>query len=275
MDVIGNNIANVNTWGYKTKTVNFSDNIYQNYTSGSAGVAQDGGRGAVGTSQIGYGSQVSSIVANFETGSGSYTGNPYDCMIDGAGFFIVGLFNGTPIDPADVKSSGLYLSKVGIFQTPDGYLTDDQGNYVYGFAANNGVVDTTQLVPLEIKLPANATGSEVAGMTIAKDGTISVTDENNQVYVIGQIALATVENTSGLEQSSGYLYSFGNSVGEVTAGAANAATGDILNSYLEMPNVDLATEMANMITTQRGYQANTKMITVSDEMLEELVNMKR
>lgn len=280
MDVIGNNIANVNTWGYKSKSVNFADSMYQNYTNGSAGVQANGGRGAVGTSQIGFGSTVSSITSNFETGSRSYTGNPYDCMIDGPAFFIVGLYSDQPITDANLADSPLYLSKVGIFQTPDGFLTDDKGNYVYGYTMTNDdppVADTAGgLKPIEIKLPDDAPAdAEISSMSIGKDGSVTVTDQNNNVYVVAQLAVATVENTGGLEQSSGYLYSFGSGVGQVTASVVNAGTGDILAGYLEMPNVDLATEMANMITTQRGYQANTKMITVSDQMLEELVNMKR
>lgn len=277
MDVIGNNIANVNTWGYKSKTINFSDAMYQTYANGVEGSQQNGATGSVGISQIGFGSNVSSIVSNFETGSQSYTGNSFDCMINGGGFFIVGGFDNAGIPNDQVATSGLYLSKVGIFQTPQGFLTDDQGNYVYGYGLDaGGDIDTTTLRPIQIELPAGTpVGTEISSMTISKDGTITVTDTNNNVHVIAQIALATVENTSGLEQAGGYLYGFGNGVGEVVASTPNTATGDILSGYLEMPNVDLATEMANMITTQRGYQANTKMITVSDEMLEQLVNMKR
>lgn len=281
MDVIGNNIANVNTWGYKTKSINFADAMYQNYRTGSAGIAENGERGGTGTSQIGFGSTVSSITANFATGSGAYTGNPYDCMIEGPAFFIVGLYNENPIDPNQILESGLSVSRVGIFQTPDGYLTDDQGNYVYGYSMVEGpdgemVPNTDELVPIKIELPPTADpDATISSMTIGDDGSITVTDNENNVYVIGQLALATVENTGGLEQGSGYLYNFGSGVGDVTVSPVNAGTGKIITSYLEMPNVDLATEMANMITTQRGYQANTKMITVSDQMLEDLVNMKR
>ncbi|MBC5689341.1 flagellar hook-basal body complex protein [Mediterraneibacter sp. NSJ-55] len=278
MDVIGNNIANVNTWGYKSKSANFADAMYQNYITGAEGQQAIGNTGGINTSQLGYGSTVSSISTNFETGGQSYTGNPYDCMIDGPGFFIVGTWN-EEIDPMDIKNSGLSLSRVGIFQTPGGYFTDDKGNYVYGYTKVDDVeqpdgsikqvVDTTtNLTPIQIP-------EDTASISIGTDGTITVVHKDETVEVIGKFAVATVENTGGLEQSSGYLYGFGASVGEVTVGPQTAATGEILSGYLEMPNVDLATEMANMITTQRGYQANTKMITVSDEMLEELVNMKR
>lgn len=280
MDVIGNNIANVNTWGYKTKSANFSDSMYQNYINGSAATGTLGG---VDVSQVGFGSQVSSITSNFETGGMFYTGNSFDCMIDGPGFFIVGNmindvagegFDLGADESATVKGSGLFLSRVGIFKTPDGYLTDDQGNYIYGYAADNTTpgdttdVVTTRLVPLTIPEGAKS-------VAIMQDGTISVTMEDDTVQVAGRIAIATVENTGGLEQSAGYLYTMGANVGDLTLYPDSTGGGAIQSGYLEMPNVDLATEMANMITTQRGYQANTKMITVTDEMLSDLVSMKR
>ena len=100
-------------------------------------------------------------------------------------------------------------------------------------------------------------------------------DETNIPRTIGQIAVASVENPSGLEQSNGYLYSIGANAGNVLAMQTTSATGTIKSNFLEMSNVDLASDIATMITTQRGYQANTKIITVTDEMLEQLVNMKR
>lgn len=292
MDVLSNNIANVNTWGYKTRTANFQDAMYSSSINGAAGGLNNGNIGGVNTSQIGYGSTVSSISTNFTTGSGQYTGNPLDCMIDGTGFFIVGPMrqdltdaNGDPapgINNGDVSTSGLYLSRVGIFQ-PDsnGYLVDGTGNYVYGYDVDaNGVADTTKLVPIRIpENPAStATPKErltITTWTIGTDGMIVGVDEDNMPHTIGQIAVAAVENPSGLDQTTGYLYTVGANAGNVTAMVTSGGTGAIKSNYLEMSNVDLASDMATMITTQRGYQANTKIITVTDEMLEQLVNMKR
>lgn len=292
MDVLSNNIANVNTWGYKTRTANFQDAMYSSSINGAAGGVNDGNIGGVNTSQLGYGSTVSSISTNFTTGSGQYTGNPLDCMIDGTGFFIVGPMRQNLTDDAgnpapginndDVSTSGLYLSRVGIFQ-PDsnGYLVDGTGNYVYGYDVDaNGVADTTKLVPIRIpENPAsNATPKErltITTWTIGTDGMIVGVDEDNMPHTIGQIAVAAVENPSGLDQTTGYLYTVGANAGTVTAMVTSGGTGAIKSNYLEMSNVDLASDMATMITTQRGYQANTKIITVTDEMLEQLVNMKR
>lgn len=292
MDVISNNIANVNTWGYKTRSANFHDAVYSNTINGSAGSQANGKLGGINTSQIGYGATVSSISTNYSTGSGNYTGNPLDCMIDGPAFFIVGPYRETrdtasnayvEIKNEDIEKNGLFLSRVGMFQ-PDsnGYLVDNTGNYVYGYEAstdpNTGEVtyNTDKLVPIRIPTD-NATNAryEIQTWTIGTDGTIVGVDINSKPVTIGRIAVATVENPSGLEQQSGYLYSVGANAGTVKATQTTAATGEIKSNFLEMSNVDLASDIATMITTQRGYQANTKIITVTDEMLEQLVNMKR
>ena len=289
MDVLSNNIANVNTWGFKSRTTNFQDALYSNSISGSAGKMENGKLGGINTSQIGYGNTVSSISTNYTTGNGQYTGNPLDCMIDGTAFFIVGPYRdtkATTIDNKGIGKNGLFLSRVGIFQ-PDsnGYLVDNTGNYVYGYSATetNGTVniDNTKLVPIRIPEKTPAAGTTPAERyaiqtwTIGIDGTVVGVDDENIPHTIGQIAVASVENPSGLEQSNGYLYSIGANAGNVLAMQTTSATGTIKSNFLEMSNVDLASDIATMITTQRGYQANTKIITVTDEMLEQLVNMKR
>lgn len=290
MDVIGNNIANVNTWGYKSKSANFADAMYQNYITGAAGNAAAGFTGGINTSQIGYGANVSSITSNMETGTQSYTGRAFDCMINGPAFFIVGPYaQDVPMD--DLDGSGLSLSRVGIFSMDsNGYLVDDKGNYVYGYTTGNGdgngnitINTNTDLQPIRLNVGLVDNGAGAAGtqnitynsVKIGSDGVITVVDKDSISHVVGQFALATVENVNGMEQNSGFTYEITENAGEINVGPQNDATGEVLSGYLEMSNVDLATEMSYMITTQRGYQANTRMITVSDQMLEELVNMKR
>ena len=287
MDVLSNNIANVNTWGFKSRTTNFQDALYSNSISGSAGKMENGKLGGINTSQIGYGNTVSSISTNYTTGNGQYTGNPLDCMIDGTAFFIVGPYRdtkATTIDNKEIGKNGLFLSRVGIFQ-PDsnGYLVDNTGNYVYGYSATTAVdgavtINKDNLIPIRIPDKPGTTPAEryaIQTWTIGTDGTVVGVDEENIPHTIGQIAVASVENPSGLEQSNGYLYSIGANAGNVLAMQTTSATGTIKSNFLEMSNVDLASDIATMITTQRGYQANTKIITVTDEMLEQLVNMKR
>lgn len=283
MDVISNNIANVNTWGYKSRSANFQDAMYQNVVTGAGGNAAAGGSGGTNTSQLGFGVNVGSISTNFTTGSWNPTGNGLDCMINGTGFFIVGPMIADPntgIANDGIGDAGLSLSRVGIF-SPDnnGYIVDNAGNYVYGYAYDEatGQVDNTKLVPLRIPEDPDTPGErlQIESFKIQADGTLVGTDKDSVPRVIGQIAVASVENPNGLEQQTGYLYKVGGNAGKVLAMQTTQATGDILSGYLEMANVDLAKEMSEMITTQRGFQANSKIITVTDEMLEQLVNMKR
>lgn len=137
MDVIGNNIANVNTWGFKGYSYNFKDSMYTNSINSSGGSVLAGASGGRNASQVGYGSQLSSISNVFETGAPSPSSREMDCMIDGTGFFLVGgMVNGSFNNVAD---SGLYLSRVGIFSVDEnGYLVDDQRSYVYGYAVQEG-----------------------------------------------------------------------------------------------------------------------------------------
>ena len=306
MDVIGNNIANVNTYGYKTYTTTFQDSMYMNALNSSAGVTTNGGYGGVNASQVGYGVKLGSISANFAQGGASPTDRGLDCMIDGSGFFIVGpMKDGTGtslVTNGNMASSGLSLSRVGQFYVDsNGYLVDSQRNYVYGYTAkktgNTGTADdytvpdiaTTnaedyQLEPLRIPVKVNGKGDddlyELQSYTISQDGTISGVivggDEANKVVSLGKIALASVENPDGLEKTVGFYYRPGDNAGTIVPQATQGGQlGDIKGGYLEMANVDLAKEFSDMITTQRGFQANSKIITVTDEMLQELVNMKR
>lgn len=405
MDVIGNNIANVNTWGFKSYSFNFQDSMYANSINGSGGSVVAGAAGGRNASQVGYGSQLSSITNEFGTGAPSPSSNPLDCMIDGTGFFLVGnMVNGTF---TNVSDSGLFLSRVGIFRVDNnGYLVDDQRSYVYGYAlkegtgipetpasktvtafrdlqvqiagdgtvtiggvqggkvtgiteanlatgseqtfkdvfdawlrggqaqtdaanthnfsfegvsTNNGVrgmkitVENKQNGPnavygrfpassqvaadsqtgtnwipgidaeyadelSAIQIPRDANGQqyEIQSYKINEDGTIIGVDKENRTIAIGQLALVTVENPNGLEKTSGYYYTPGANAGDVAAMKPNGGpAGKIMGGYLEMANVDIANEFSNMITCQRGFQANSKIITVTDEMLSELVNMKR
>ena len=287
MDVISNNIANINTWGFKAQSANFADTLYhtQKNGQGSDGL-EEGEVGGINTSQIGYGVDISSIGVNYTTGSRSLTGKANELMIDGPAFFIVGPShanigdnqgNGVfDLDAAD----GIMLSRVGILgKDNQGYLVDDSGNYIYGYTANadGETINTGSLGPIRAQYQ-NDTGEweDYASITFQQDGTITgVTLDGSETVVIGQLAVANVSNTSGLEKAGGYYYTIGPNAGDVTAMQTNNATGNILSGYLEMSNTNLADEMANMIITQRGYQANTKMITVTDEMLQELVDMKR
>ncbi len=336
MDVIGNNIANVNTYGFKAGRVTFKDSFYQTLSGSSAAGGSFGGGNA---SQIGYGSQVNSIDVLHTNGGFAPTDDPADIMITGSGYFLVGPLMEGGLNPNNGDVSKLQLTRVGIFRFDgSGNLVDPNRNLVYGFKGyssgdkladlpTNGVfttsdgtnfkvagntitkcnadgtpaataftqpeidkiietdttvtpsvvklkvavTDQTQVVP--IKMP---TGKKVNSISYGKDGTITAIDEDERVITIGRIAVANVPNPSALEMIQSSYYRAKDNTGIVTAHTAGeGTTGQIQSGGLEMANVDLSKEFTEMITTQRGFQANTRIITVSDEMLQELVNLKR
>ncbi len=292
MDVIGNNIANVNTYGYKSSRVTFKESIYQTTSSSS-----DGGDvyGGTNPSQVGYGSQVGTIDLMFSSGAYAPTDSATDCMIDGEGFFILGEKGmSTEIDTEDPvgiseEMSKFKLSRVGNFNFDGGgYLVDGSGNVVYGYKyGTDGNLDTENLVPMtvprvdtegNIVADGDTTGTpmKLNSISISKNGEITGTGPDGKTVTVGVLALANVPNPNALEKSQGPYYSIRENTGEVMPfEPTQGTTGQILNFGLEMSNVDLAKEFSDMITTQRGFQANTRIITVTDEMLEELVNIKR
>ena len=117
----------------------------------------------------------------------------------------------------------------------------------------------------------------MSGISIAKDGIISATYDNGQMRVLGQIAVANFANAAGLEKAGDNLYSQTMNSGEFDGIGVDITTGGgyMTTGVLEMSNVDLSAEFTEMITTQRGFQANSRIITTSDTLLEELVNLKR
>lgn len=307
MDVIGNNISNCNTYGYKTARATFQEAMYTTTAHAAGGTDTFGGTNA---SQVGYGCTLGSIDKLYESSSPAATGNPSDAMIIGQGFFLVGTKLPTGVDGVNPKLnstengtgtqndlSSLLLSRVGDFDTDeDGYVVDGRGYVVYGFAYEDELtyplegdeeIDMNNLVPL--RLPVAADGGSTAGgiaaaegdvikssIAITPNGTINATMPNGEVVTIGIIAVANVPNPGALEMDTGSYYTIGDNTGNVEAfqpGSGN--TGKLKTACLEMANVDIANEFAEMITTQRGFQANTRIVTVTDQMLEELVNMKR
>ena len=230
------------------------------------------------------------IDLNMATGDLSPTGMATDCAIQGDGFFIVGAGLGTkaPItDVANVKS--LNLTRVGNFEFRNGYLVDKMsGDMVYGFIPDQaGTTYTSGLQP--IKLPMNGTDFiDYENLSIDANGKITCTDAaTGTPKEVGYIALAKVDNPSGLLHKDGPYYQAGEAAGDLSIFVPNSAlkkagvdllegseTG-LMTSFLEGSGTDLATEFSNMIIYQRGYQANTRIISVTDSMLEELVNIKR
>lgn len=261
MDVIGNNIANVNTTAYKTSRTVFQDIYSQTVKTASAGTATLGG---TNPSQIGLGVRLATIDTIFTSGATQITDNPADLAIEGDGFFVVDT-NGTASGGlAYTRAGNFYIDNSGMLVTSDGY-------FVMGYASNN-------------LNPSNPTASSLGkidlsaytNISIAQTGIITGINSAGNKVEVAQIAMAMFTNNSGLEKAGGSLYNRTASSGDpVYTYAQNKGAGKLNPGGLEMSNVDLAAEFTDMIVTQRGFQANSRIITTSDSMLEELVNLKR
>jgi len=299
MDVIGNNIANVNTIGYKASRTIFQDVFSQTVQSGSSNQAIEFGSGGTNPIQIGLGVRLATIDVLHGPAPMQRTDRALDMMINDDGYFIVGLpnvYHEAPFDPEvdDGTRFDYLFTRAGDFRLDnDGYLVTSSGYYVLGFAIipeidGGGPVDWDTYDPetdgaiFWVRDP-EATGGPMAikldddqvGVSVDADGFVKVI-QNNRSIPIFQLALAMFANNEGLEKTGNSLYRQGTSSGEAQIGVAgDPGYGTISSGGLEMSNVDLASEFTDMIVTQRGFQANSRIITVSDTMLEELVNLKR
>lgn len=286
LDVIGHNIANVNTFGYKSQNYSFQEAMYQTSTSSTSGSATAGGTNAA---QYGYGSLTGSISMDMTASTPTYVGG-FNATISGEGFFVT--YASPKVDGLDmqnIKGTNFDYTRVGQFLIDsNGYMVDSSGNFVYGYAVDTQGTDTAPptykndtLAAIQVPEGVVLTDIKINKMGEVT-GTIKSTTvagyEEGQNIAIGQVAIITFQNPEGLTKAGGYYYNASSSdnTGEaVVTYPGDTATATLMTGYLEASNVDLAKEFSEMITAQRGFQANTKMITVSDEVLNELVNMKR
>lgn len=252
LDVIGNNIANVNTVGFKAGRVMFSDILSQTVSGVTA--PEEGERGGVNAKQIGLGVSIASIDTIHTAGSAMTTNQARDVRIDGDGFFVVSAGDGAE----------MMLTRAGNFNLDAArQLVTADGLFVLGIDGAPIVLD-----------------EEITAFSIGQDGTVLGVTPDGQVEV-AQLGIAKVVNPSGLEKLGGNLYRMtvnANPDGEFELLAANDpefGTGAIISGQLEMSNVDLTAEFTEMIVAQRGFQANSRIITTSDEILQEVVNLKR
>jgi flagellar hook protein FlgE len=290
LDVTANDLANVNTVGYKASRTTFKDSLAQLQRSGASMTATTAGNNAA---QIGLGVQLGSIDNVMSSGAFQPTGSVLDVAIQGEGWYRVG--SGTPTanpSTATPNPGQLNYTRGGNFTRNDaGYITTQDGLYVVGRnAPGAGGTDCYLAVP-----------PDATDVAISPDGQVSFIPANPAAYtppagsglpplangraVAGWISLTKFANESGLERVSGNRWRASAASGsEVAATPAQVATpgitptgnfGLLASGTLEMSNVDLATEFTNMITAQRGFQANSRVIAGCDEMLQDLVNLKR
>lgn len=280
MDVIGNNIANVGTTAFKKSSVNFADTLYQTKINSSSGSANFGG---LNISQTGLGVKVANITTNCAQGSLQATGRGTDLAVDGDGFFVVakGDFVNDPdnVQYQYTRAGSFSVDESGILVTPDGYR-------VVGKALDKDGNEIGDWMPIEI--PTTLKVDDGAGGFVDKrviafeisvngNGVVTVTMEDGTKADISRLELALFVNPEGLEKVGGNRYVVSPNSGEVTYLTDGESTvfGWINQGYLEMSNVDLSEEFTDMIVTQRSFQANSKVITTSDELIQEVLGLKR
>ncbi len=268
MDVISNNIANVSTTGFKAGRVRFEDMISQTNAN-----AQEG----INAQQVGLGVQTGSIDTIMTGGSLQTTGRALDFGIENgdSSFFTVSGNGGVEVS---------YTRDGGFYTDANGNLVTSSGLNVMGYAATengSGIVESgnpVELVSLEIPATRTVGGTNfnLQSYTVDNTGTIKGTYSDGKSYVLGQMALTSFSNPDGLEKAGSNLYVATANSGPATVGKpGDASYGKVQSGFLEMSNVDLANEFTEMIVTNRAYQANSRSITTSDQMLEELINLKR
>jgi len=244
IDVIANNLANVNTTGFKRSRVDFQDLLYQ--TIRTAGAAQAQGVQIPTGIQVGLGTRVASVQKLFTQGDFQMTGNKLDVLIEGNGFFQVMLPSG---NLAYTRDGSFKIDGQGRLVTSDGYP-----------------------VQPEITIPAGA-----KEISIGEDGTVSATLAGQSApQELGQIQLVGFTNPAGLESLGRNLFAQTEASGEPVPGTPGQdGLGTLAQGYVEMSNVKVVEEMVNMIIAQRAYEVNSKSIQAADEMLNIANNIRR
>lgn len=241
IDVISNNLANINTTAFKKSRANFHDLLYQ--TLRAPGQNTTTGTVVPSGIQIGSGARLSSVDKMFTTGSIKMTGNEDDFMVEGAGFFRVQMEDG---QTAFTRDGNFKWDNTGRLVTADGFPLVD-----------------------EIVRPAGATE-----LVVGLDGVVTV-NIGGEKQDVGQIQLANFINPTGLMSKGRNLYSATEASGEPIVGVANQnGMGAIFHKQLEAANVNIVEEMVSMITGQRAYEMNSKVIQTGDQMLQSTVAIR-
>lgn len=242
IDVTSNNIANVNTTGFKQDRAEFQDLMYEtlNYTAGRTTQISLNPTGI----DVGLGVKISGIQKNFTEGDLKLTSNPYDLAIQGKGFFQITL-----------PSGEIGYTRNGAFKL------DSEGNIVN---ANGYLLEPAITIPEDAK-----------DISIGKDGIVSVTDANGEIILEQQITIVDFINPPGLIPLGDSLFMQSDASGDPIEGNPNEDQfGSIQQGMIESSNVKLVNEMVDLITAQRAYEANSKAITTADSMLDIVNRLK-
>ncbi len=244
LDVIANNLANVNTAGFKKSRAEFQDLLYETIRPAGTPSSQDSEVPA--GIQLGHGTRPSTVLKIFSQGNMENTQNELDLAIEGDGFFQITLPNG---EIAFTRDGAFKLDSDGRMVNSDGFALEP-----------------------EITIPSDA-----LSISVGLDGTVSVLQAGETApSEIGTIELARFVNPAGLISMGKNLFMTSEASGdEMTGTAGEDGLGTLAQGFLEMSNVSVVDEMVNMITAQRAYESNSKAIQAADEMLQLANNVKR
>jgi len=244
VDAISNNLANVNTTGFKKSKLEFQDVLYQVYRM--AGATSQVGAEVPVQLEIGYGAKVVASQRIYTQGDLNATGNALDVALEGEGFFTIEMPDGTT---AFTRDGAFKLSNEGQLVTSEGY-------------------------PLASAITIPAEAEEIS---IGVDGTVTVRNAGEtEVTDIGQILLAKFLNPAGLHAIGRNLFLQTTASGDYIEGVAGEeGLGRIRQGYLEVSNVETVEEMVNLIIAQRAYEINSKAIQTAEEMTQIANNLKR
>jgi flagellar hook protein FlgE len=289
LNTTASNLANVDTIGYKSQGTSFVDALSQTIAGGSSQTQQNAGSDP---EQVGLGVSVGAIENNMSQGSDQSTGIATDLAIQGDGFFQIAnstaatggpnaeqgtggdggptgvlTTNGSPtVDPTSIA-----YTRAGNFQvSSQGYLVTQGGQYVLGQAgpATTAAASSSSNTGVPIQIPTGSTD-----VAISSTGEVTYSYNNTQ-YTAGYLQMATFNNNAGLSRDGDSTWS-----ATTASGSSSVATpgvggiGSLQSGELESSNVDMATEFANMIDAQNGYEADSKVITTANQMLQTLVQM--
>lgn len=314
LNVTANNLANVDTIGYKAQRTTFDSELSTLLSGGSGQTASNGG---TNPEQVGLGVQVGSIDQIMSAGSFQSTGNALDVALQGDGFLVVGtstaqvtapgaayapplasgnaavainansVANGAAgVTDAAIPTAISYTRAGNLTTDAQGFLTDSAGQYVIGYA--------TPQAAAQANLPGSAAAQTGTGTTyiyippgstnvsIGQSGAVTYTDENpadanyGQTCIAGYLAIASFPNEAGLTRDAGTQWTSSPNSGPPSFGTPDSGSftnTQTISGELEQSNVDMATEFTNMIEAERGYQANSSVITTADTMIQTLIQM--
>ena len=244
IDNVANNLANVNTTGFKKSRVDFEDMVYQQIKAPGSSTSQEA-ESPVGL-ETGLGARAVATVRNFSVGNLRNTNGPLDLAIEGNGFFQISLPGG---ETGYSRAGALHVNAEGGMVTADGFALEPQ-----------------------ITIPPNA-----LSVSISKDGIVSVALPNQTApQQLGTIELATFQNPAGLQARGGNIFAATSASGDPVTGVPGTdGMGMVIQGFLEDSNVSVVEEMVQMILGQRAYEANSRVIRTADEMLQQVNNLAR